>query len=118
MRRKAIWAAALLAAAPILGCAEQPLPTEDTPLPAFDFTNGPANPGPIVVRFDNEAWGLWTAAPPGLSAFHGFDVTDFAVCGGSTPYDTIAIQLVFPPHNEFNQLLWRALLTVDGSNAD
>ncbi len=37
----------------MVGCTET-APTElaDTPQPVFNFSNGPANPGPFVVRSD------------------------------------------------------------------
>ena len=101
MRTKGTWACALLAGALILGCADQPLPTADTPAPAFSFMNNPKD-GPVVFRFDQAWWALTWDAERGLSAWHGIDVTDFMFCpGGSSGLDPSVTQLVVPPHGEF-----------------
>ncbi len=46
--------ATVLGTALLAGCTDGNVPTEltDIPEPAFNFSNGPSNPGPRVVRFD------------------------------------------------------------------
>jgi hypothetical protein len=99
MRSKGIWACALLTCA-LIGCTEQQLPTADVSEAAFNFMNNPKD-GPVVYRYDQGFWWVTTDPARGRLAVHGEDVTDDIYCGGSSGWDTVAIQRVYPPHEEF-----------------
>jgi hypothetical protein len=94
----------LLAAVPaavgvlLSGCADRST-TGPTLRPSFDFTNGPANPGPIVFRF-KDVFGVFYADPVrGLSAIHGGNVVEFCNTGG-TAFQLVDIQHVLPPQEQ------------------
>jgi len=89
-------ASTLLTAATLTGCSDgtPTAPAERGSHPTFDFTNGPSNPGPIVVRLagvelahvDNDpSRGLMTIQTP---------TSNNPLCGGTASLDQFDIQRV------------------------
>jgi len=93
-------ASTFLTAATLTGCSDgtPTAPAERGSHPTFDFTNGPSNPGPIVVRLagveiihiDNDpARGLMTIQTPTFNN---------PACGGTATFDQFDIQRVVTPN--------------------
>lgn len=83
MRTIRITCSTLLGAVLLVGCTEQNVPTASTdalPTPAFNFLNGPAAPGPIIVRFQDQFVTFYSDFDRGLTAIHGVDIV--ALCAG------------------------------------
>lgn len=74
-------------------------PTESSPNPAFNFTNGPANPGPVVVRMeDTQLFAVFNDPDRELLSVHGVDPDDFFLCGtGASGFGEIDRQIVDTP---------------------
>ena len=89
------------AALALSGCARQDLvvapadPAAPTP-PSFSFSNGPASPGPIILRFPLASRVISTDLAKNLLAIHG-TVTGFAACtDASTRVPTEAQRVTTP----------------------
>lgn len=88
---------ALAAALTVVACAPEPAPTElEAPAPEFNFTNGPATPGPFIVRLGDAPVFFFSADTKRdlLSIHIPLDVT---FCGGSSPRNLADIQFVTTP---------------------
>lgn len=87
----------LLAAA--CDTAPQPTaPTDTSPEPAFNFTNGPDNPSPFVIRVDGAPFAAFFFDPDReLISVHGIDPDNFFVCGGTGGFGQADVQLVDTP---------------------
>ncbi len=101
MKTVKISAAFLALAALALGCSEPNAPTDSArgiAETAFNFTNGPDSPGPVVVRYEGVPYFILTNDPVGdLMGVHVI-VTDNALCGGSQgPFNLIDQQFVDTP---------------------
>lgn len=93
----------------LAGCTDGNLPTEltDTPEPVFNFSNGPANPGPFVVRSDFNDFLLTTNLDGSLVAVNGLGTLDpnqSVVCGGASNFDLVEFQEIAHSSGALNGL--------------
>lgn len=105
--------AALAAALVTVGCDQSPVePVEKLAVsePALDFLNGPAQPGPYVVRYEDGTVLIWTfdgsVTPDGESwaiMFGIDDVANMKYCGGPGSAFPIAVQDI-PRDEHFNRM--------------
>jgi hypothetical protein len=101
----------LLAAAAIPACADSPAgSTSAAPTaPLFAFTNGPAEPGPFVLRSSGGDLFLLfnTDRATNLASLIRLpDLPgDVVPCGGTQPLEPAELQLVFHQNGAINQLL-------------
>jgi hypothetical protein len=63
-----------------------------------DPSNGPANPGPIVMRYDGDIGIFQAYEGNGISAIYGGDVVEFCLTG-DTEFDLVHIQDVAVPED-------------------
>lgn len=101
----------VLALAFVSACSEQPstAPVLAPTAAAFDFTNGPDDPNPMIVRSsddqnflllnDDREAGLFSVI--GIPSAPGTIVP----CGGSQPLDPKSIQMVFHASGVINQVI-------------
>lgn len=82
-------------------CEQTPTaaPTDSSLQPASSFTNGPANPGPVVVRLDGtRLFAVFNDPDRQLLSVHGIDPDDFFLCGtGASGFGEIDRQIVDTP---------------------
>jgi hypothetical protein len=99
MRTKAL--ALGLAAVLAVGCSDRPTsPTalnETVPTPSFNFTNGPTNPGPNIVRSQGIYVIGWADFQEGISAWAGIDIAQW--CRDGTGFDVSDIQDINVPED-------------------
>jgi hypothetical protein len=100
MRFSAIAGSIVLALA-FAACEQTPTaaPAESSPEAAFNFTNGPANPGAVVVRLeDTRLFAVFNDPDRQLLSVHGIDPDDFFLCGtGASGFGEIDRQVVDTP---------------------
>jgi len=99
----------LIAISAATACAEQtPLTPPAANGPAFNFSNGPATPGPIVFRTEDDFFLLFNSDPvTGLTSLIRLPdpPDDVLPCGGAQPLGPADLQLAFHPNGAINQLL-------------
>lgn len=98
--------AAIIFAVGCSGSSDSPVPL---PLaPQFDFTNGPATPGPVVHRTDDQSLFLWVYDPKaGLVSVFGIPLEDPAntlFCGGSEDLQSVDAQDLLLPSGAIARL--------------
>jgi hypothetical protein len=91
---RALWIGPLLSVATLIACTDRrPVPSDV----AFNFTNGPASPGPYIVRIENSGSRVITSDPSsGLFAVHG-RIRDLAECTNASTRVPVDIQIVRTP---------------------
>lgn len=88
----------LIVAAGLVGCAAADAPTAPAPQArSFNFTNGPASPGTIIVRIEGLGSRVISTDPEaGLLAIHG-KVRDLPICDNASTRVPVDLQLVQTP---------------------
>ena len=103
MRRSLIPAAAL-AGALVLGCADQPTPSEpvDAAQPAFRTAQNPEGPGALVIRSEFGATLTLSDPDPGLTALIGWTFAELQqfCAGGEFPNRLTEIDVIRPHSTE------------------
>ena len=80
---------------------------ETLPGPSFNFSNGPTNPGPFVVRGNFNAFLLNANSDGSLVSVNGLGTLDpnqSVVCGGATIFDLVEFQDIENPSGALNEL--------------
>ncbi len=99
--------AALLVAALAAGCQEAPTSTGtiDLDSPVFNFSNGPSDPGPIVMRSQIGYGVLISDSKRGQSAVFGVDPVQ--LCLGNAVFDLVDLQRIDVPEdaNRVNDII-------------
>ena len=109
----------VLALALASACSERPstAPALAPTAPAFDFTNGPDDPNPMIVRSANDQQFLILNDDRDAGLFSIIGITsapaDLVPCGGSQPLDPKSLQLVFHTSGAVNQVIIGRDLHVD-----
>lgn len=105
-----VWAASLLMLS-AGGCADNSAPADPSvgELSSFTFLNGPEDPGPAVLRFDDDTFIVLfnTDRASGLASVIRLPdpPDDVEQCGGSQPLQGADLQLVFHPDGVIQQLM-------------
>lgn len=85
----------------LAACGETPstAPAESSVAPASNFTNGPENPGAVVVRLEGTRhFAVFNDPERELLSVHGVDPDDFFLCGtGASGFGEIDRQIVDTP---------------------
>ena len=109
----------VLALAVVSACSEQPstAPALAPAKAALDFTNGPDDPNPMIVRSadDQQFLFLNDDRDAGLFSVIGIPTApaDIVPCGGAQPLDPRSIQLVFHASGAVNMVLKGRALHAD-----
>src|SRR5262245_42251429 len=106
--RRFVPVAALAAAA--LACADaSPDPRTAPTAPSYSFTNGPADPGPVVLRSSDDTFFILfnTDRGTGLASLIRLPgaQADLIPCGGGAALTPADLQLVFHRNGVINQLM-------------
>lgn len=87
----------LFASAVVVGCADRASLPVGADTPRYNFTNGPASPGPYIVRIENTGSRVITTDPEtGLFAIHG-KIKNLSECTNATTRVPVDIQIVRTP---------------------
>jgi hypothetical protein len=98
LRNLTVVGLALLLAAACDTAPQPTAPTDTPPEPAFNFTNGPDNPSPVVLRVDGAGLGVFFFDPDReLISVHGIDPDNFFLCGGTGGFGEADLQSVDTP---------------------
>lgn len=104
----------LIVSALVVSCNDQPTSTESPAVdgPLFNFSNGPANPGPIIVRSQTAFAAFYVDTKKGISAIHGADIAG-EFCNGIVNFDLVDLQSISVPEdaNRLNELIQGADVT-------
>jgi hypothetical protein len=100
--RRLLLPTAALAGALVLGCGDQPVPSEpaDSHRPSFRTEQNPEGPGALVLRSSADIWLTISDPDPGLTALIGWTFAELEqVCaGGEPPFPSIENLIVIRPH--------------------
>ncbi len=80
---------------------------ETLPGPSFNFSNGPANPGPFVVRGNFNAFLINANSDGSLVSVNGIGTLDpnqSVVCGGTSNFDVVDFQVIAHSSGALNGL--------------
>lgn len=97
----------LVAIALGVACSGSPDSSVHLPIaPEFNFTNGSATPGPVVLRTDNHLFTVTSDPKTGLVAVLGLpESLRSTFCGGSDDLQSVDAQLLFLPNGAIASLI-------------